>query len=192
MKRKAVILHGMPSKEEYFKSAKPSQSNSHWLPWLQQQLIVNGVLAQTPELPEPYLPVYEVWCKVFEQFIIDKDTMLVGHSCGAGFLMRWLSENRVEVDKVILVAPWMDTEKELQNNFFDFEIDKDLSNRTKRIGVFVSSDDEKSVLDSVDIISKHLPQSEVTSFKGRGHFTFGDMKTEKFPELLNFLINTEN
>ncbi|MCF7843844.1 alpha/beta hydrolase [Candidatus Gracilibacteria bacterium] len=186
--KSAIILHGMPSKEEYFNCDRSSQSNSHWLPWLQQQLIVNGVLTQTPELPEPYLPVYEEWCKVFEQFTIDEDTTLVGHSCGAGFLLRWLSENKIEVGKVVLVAPWFDPVKEIQNNFFDFEIDRDILQRVEVMSIFVSSDDEKTVLDSVEIITKQLPQVEVKRFEGKGHFTFGDMKTEKFPELLEYIL----
>ena len=187
----AIILHGMPDKESYFNADRPAQSNSHWLPWLQQQLIVNGILAQTPEMPEPYLPVYENWKKVFEQFSVDKDTILIGHSCGAGFLLRWLSENKTEVGKVALVAPWIDPEKHLQNGFFNFEIDKDLLQRVKEISIFVSSDDEKTVLDSVEIITKHLPEIKVDWSNDKGHFTFGDMKTEEFPELLDFLLKTE-
>lgn len=46
----------MPSKEEYFNSDSPAQSNKHWLPWLQRQLQLNGILAQTPEMPESYAP----------------------------------------------------------------------------------------------------------------------------------------
>ena len=101
----AVILHGKPSKEGYFDMTRQSQSNSHWLPWLKQQLIVNGILAQTPELPEPYDPDYKKWKAVFEQFKIDGETILVGHSRGGGFLVRWLSEHKIKVGKVALVAP---------------------------------------------------------------------------------------
>lgn len=186
--KSAIILHGRPSKEEYFNSDGSSPSNSHWLPWLQQQLIINGVLTQTPEMPNAYLPVYEDWCKIFEQFKIDKDTILVGHSCGAGFLLRWLSENKISVGKVVLVAPWIDPTKKLQNDFFNFEIDKDLLHRVKEFCIFISKDDEKSIIDSVEIITKNLPHVEVKWFEDKGHFTLGDMKTEKFPELLDFIL----
>ncbi len=82
----AIIIHGMPDKENYFDSKADSQSNCHWLPWLQQQLNINGILSQTPEMPEPYNPDYEKWRGVLEQFKINEDTILVGHSCGAGFI----------------------------------------------------------------------------------------------------------
>ena len=185
----AIILHGMPFEEEYYNSEISSPSNTHWLSWLQQQLIVNKILAQTPEFPEPYKPVYEKWCEVFEQFKVDKDTILVGHSCGAGFLLRWLSENKINVGKVVLVAPWIDPEKELQTNFFDFEIDKELLSRVESLCVFVSSDDYKVILDSVKIITEQLPQIAVKNFEGKGHFTLGEMKTEKFPELIEYILS---
>ena len=81
----AIILHGKPSKEEYLDTKSASPSNAHWLPWLQRQLLLYGILAQTPELPEPYEPNYKKWSAMFQQFTIEADTMLVDHSCGAGF-----------------------------------------------------------------------------------------------------------
>lgn len=187
--KSAIILHGMPSKEEYLDASFPSPSNQHWIPWIQKHLLINGYIVQTPELPEPYLPVYEEWKKVFQQFNLNEDTTLVGHSCGAGFLIRWLSENKIKVGKVALVAPWIDPNKdELPNGFFNFTIDKDLVSRTEGTCVFVSSDDEKMILKSVKIISNELPQAELNNFDNKGHFTFGDMKTEKFPELLDYLL----
>lgn len=110
----AIILHGMPDKEEYFDSKASSSSNSQWYPWLQQQLIINNISTQTPEMPDAYEPDYDKWLNVFNQFKIDQNTVLIGHSCGAGFLIRWLSENNIQVGKVILVAPWMDAEDEFK------------------------------------------------------------------------------
>lgn len=187
--RKAIILHGMPSKEQYLKVKGNAQSNSHWLPWLQQQLLLNGILAQTPEMPEPYAPVYEAWRKTFEQFDIDEKTDLVGHSCGAGFLVRWLSENKVKVGKVALVAPWLDPNKQLQSKFFEFELDKDFAARTSGVHQFVSTDDEKEMLTSVDML-RNLSDIKTHTFADQGHFTYGDMKTEEFPELLETLLST--
>src|ERR1700741_4554197 len=105
--RTAIILHGMPDRKEYFDPESSAQSNKHWLPWLQRQLIVNDILAQTPELPEPYAPNYAKWCSVFDQFTVDEETMLIGHSCGAGFIVRWLTDNKKKVGKVALVAPFL-------------------------------------------------------------------------------------
>src|SRR3989344_7761208 len=149
----AIIVHGMPSKEGYLNpSRQDSQSNSHWFPWIQQKLLLSGILAQTPEFPKPYEPVYEDWRAVFEKFEVNEDTVLVGHSCGAGFLTRWLSENKINVGKVALVAPWLDPAHELSTGFFDFEIDAEVPKRSKGMGIFISSDDDPEMLVSVETL----------------------------------------
>jgi hypothetical protein len=185
----AIILHGMPSKEEYFNEESPAQSNKHWLPWIQKQLILKGILAQTIELPEPYEPIYKKWSSVFEQFNIDEDTILIGHSCGAGFLIRWLSENKIKVGKVALIAPFLDpNHNEVKSDFFSFEIDKTLASRTNGLAIFYSTDDNEEILTSVNQIKNFIPKSQIKEFADRGHFTFGDMKTDRFPELIKWLV----
>lgn len=180
----------MPSKEEYLNPRREdSQSNSHWFPWIQQQLILNGVLAQVLEFPKPYEPVYEDWKSVFERFDVDKDTMLIGHSCGAGFLTRWLSENKVTVGKVALIAPWLDPGHELSTGFFDFEIDTEIPERTGGMNIFISRDDEPVIQASVGTLKNKWPEVKVSEFEGKGHFTLGDMGTREFPELKEFLVD---
>ncbi len=185
----AIILHGKPSKEGYFNPRRESQSNSHWLPWLQCHLILNGILAQTPELPEPYKPDYKKWSAVLGQFKIDRNTILVGHSRGAGFLIRWLSENKKRVGRVALVAPslYPRTHGDSGDPFFNFNIDSKLVKRTGGITIFYSTDDMKHILETIEMLHKKLPGAKFKKFTNKGHFTFGAMKTEKFPELLREL-----
>jgi hypothetical protein len=183
--KNAVIIHGTCDEKEYFSEKYPSLSNSHWLPWLQKQLLINGIFTQTPEILDAYKPVYEKWKKGIECFDINKETILIGHSCGGGFLVRWLSENKINIKKLILVAPWLDPEREKTADFFNFKINKNLSQRIEEIHLFVSSDDDKDILESVEIIEDSISQINMHKFTDYGHFTFNDMKTEEFPELLN-------
>ncbi len=185
----AIILHGMPSKEGYFNSDRGAQSNEHWLPWIQRQLLLDGVLAQAVELPEPYEPIYEKWVKTFEQFDVDEETILIGHSCGAGFLVRWLSENKIKVGKVVLVAPYLGLDDRVKSDFFDFEIDSKISERTNGLIIFSSDNDDEDILESVDKLKNKLENVEIMELENRGHFTLGDMKTVEFPELRDVLIN---
>jgi hypothetical protein len=181
----AIILHGKPSYEEYSDPRIPSPSNNHWLPWLQKQLLLKGFLAQTPELPAPYAPVYEGWRLAFEQFRIDEDTALIGHSCGAGFLLRWLSENKITVGKVALVAPFLDPNRnKVAKDFFLFQWDRHLAARAGGINVFFSSDDGPDILNSVASVKASIDGIEFTPFTDRGHFIL----TETFPELLRWLL----
>lgn len=182
----AIILHGMPSKEEYFNAASQAQSNKHWLPWLQRQLILCGVLAQTPEMPEPYEPDYEKWREVFEQFPINENTILVGHSCGGGFLVRWLSENKRKVGRVVLVAPWIDPNGKFASKMFaNLEIDKNLAERTAGITEFISTDDDAEEQQTLEILKSKIKGLQVKTFTDRGHFT--GQNNLQIPELLEVL-----
>ena len=186
----AIILHGKPSKEGYYKPEREAESNSHWLPWIQHELLLVDCLAQTPEFPEPYNPNYEEWKKVVERFDIDEDTILIGHSRGSAFLIRYLSENKIKVGKVALVAPSLIMDnKDIENNFFDFEIDKDFPNRTDGVKIFYSTDDRGSVDETVALLKEKLNGVEFMEFTDRGHFIFRDMNTVEFPELKEFLIS---
>ena len=184
--KNAIILHGMPSKEEYFDLNISSPSNSHWLPRIQKQLLVKGYNAQTPELPNPFEPEYVSWKKIFELFPVTSETILIGHSCGAGFLVRWLSENKIRFGKVILVAPWIDLNKELANGFFEFEIDSEMANRSESMHVIFSNDDDDEIISSVEKL-KEIKNMQVHEFEKMGHFTSGSMGTNEFPALLDII-----
>lgn len=154
---------------------------------------MGGVLAQALEMPEPYTPDYQKWCEIFERMPINEDTMLVGHSCGGGFLVRWLSENKVRVGKVALVAPWtdpMEDEKFANNMFADFKLDPTFHERTAATRVFISKERHPDVEVTVDMLKKEIPDLDVQFVPDLGHFTMGDMKTEEFPELRDYLLNS--
>lgn len=182
--KRAVILHGMPEEHEY----QGNESEMHWIPWLKEQLEKRGVEVFTPELPKPYEPVYEDWLQTFQQFLIDEETVLVGHSCGGGFLVRYLSESDVSVGKVVLVAPWLDPTRQLKSDFFDFTLDPELVKKTKGMTVFISLDDGQDVLSSVETLTQSITGITLKQFANKGHFTFGDMGQREFPELLQIIL----
>ena len=142
--KNAILLHGSCESEDYYSDTYPSSSNSHWFPWLQKQLLIRVILTVTSQMYKSYSPKNDLWKEQFEDNKINEDTILVGHSCGGGFLIRWLSENKnIKVGIVILVAPWLDPNNRKQNNFFDFEIDSNLVFRTKKFLIFNSDNDKE-------------------------------------------------
>lgn len=189
--QRAVILHGMPSREGYYSQERDAQSNSHWLPWLQHELLLRDILAQTPELPTPYAPEYEQWRQEFERQAVDGDTLLVGHSCGAGFLVRWLSESDIKVKQLVLVAPWLDPRQE-SGNLFNFIIDSDLEKKTRAgIDIVYSTNDGEEMQETLTILKERLPHVRYHEFIDYGHFCFKDMNTREFPELLTICLQPE-
>jgi len=188
--KNAIIIHGKPSKEIYYSDKYPASSNFAWIPWLQKQLIIRDIKTDTPEMPHSYQPEYGVWKKEIERFDISTNTILIGHSAGAGFIIRWLSENKdAKVDKVILVAPSIDPDKKSETGFCDFDIDRGLINRVNKIVIITSDNDSEHINRSVDILKLEIPEVDVITLKGMGHFIPSDMKTDEFPELLEQVLN---
>lgn len=144
-------------------------------------------------MPHPYDPNYEEYCEVLNQMSINNETILVGHSCGAGFLIRYFSEYiELKPKKIVLVAPWLDLEGYLEGinpntNFFDFNIDKELSQRI-HIDLVYSTDDDKEILDSVDKIKHELNPIQEHVFSDKGHFTEPDLGSKEFPELVEIIL----
>jgi uncharacterized protein len=187
--KNAIIIHGMPSKEEYYSPEYPSASNFHWLPWLQKQLIIRNIKADTPEMPFAYEPDYVIWKSEFERFDITPETILVGHSCGGGFIVRWLSEQtNIRVGKVVLVAPWLDTAHELSTGFFNFIIDPTLVSHTSGLTMFHSDDDDQDIISSVEVLGRELKGAVQVPFSGYGHFISEDLRVHGFPELLEEVL----
>lgn len=184
-----VIVHGVNDTKEEATSPKwESENIRHWKPWLKRELEKRGISVSNELYPQDWDPKYEEWKKVFERNEINENTILIGHSAGGGFLVRWLGETEKKVKKLILVAPavvhgeWIHPEDLLK-----FKINPKVKNLAEEIVIFVSDDDSRSILESVEIISKVL-QIKPIKFKGKGHFTFGDMGSYEFPELLEEIL----
>lgn len=189
----ALILHGKPRKQTYYNSKEASSSNSIWIPWLQQQLLINNIHTQAPEMPQAWRPDYRLWSAEFNRYDISPETTLIAHSCGAGFITQWLSENKnIHVGDVFLIAPWLgekgtDSDPEHDNvlgGFFEFEIDPAISKRAKSITVFHSDNDFESVKSAVNRIISQVPNIDAREFHNYGHFRSRDLGSDEFPELL--------
>lgn len=187
--KNAILMHGRPDKEEWDDPDFPSCSNYAWLPWLQKQLIVKGIAAHTPEVPEAWKPAYPLWQKEFERYELTPETLLVGHSCGGGFIVRWLSEHKdVSVGKVVLVAPSLGLDWE-DKSFFDFEIAPGLAARTKELVIFVSDDDRPGIQQAVKVLQSTIKGVRIRQFSGYGHFTHDTQVAVRFPELAEELLS---
>jgi uncharacterized protein len=180
--KQTILIHGAPEEKEFYDTHTPSPSNSHWFPWLKKELCLRNELCQALEYPHPFDPSYQAWLSVFEQHAIDQETVLIGHSCGGGFLLRYLSEHPdIQARKVFLIAPWLDPAKTFTEDFFDFTLDADLAMRNE-IHIFFSADDEESVLQSLVTIREHIPTAAYHAYVDKGHFT-----DPVFPELLELI-----
>jgi leucyl-tRNA synthetase len=185
---KVVILHGCPdSKEKHLDNASRTY-DKHWIPWTKKELEKFGADVITPIMPEPWKPSYEAWKKEIEKINIDENSILIGHSCGTAFWVRYLGETKKSVKALIMVAPWKEAPNENKRSFYDFEIDPSIKNRIGHIYIFTSNDEYKSGKESARLYSEKI-DAKVVELKNHGHYTFGDMGTAHFPELLNLILS---
>ncbi len=184
--KKCIIVHGCPS------SSQDLNYNKHWMPWIKNQLIARGMEVFTPLMPEPWQPDYEKFKRVFKGYQVDSETILVGHSCGCAFLVRWLGETKLSIPKLILVAPWKvpDKDDEFRRKFYTYFIDPTIKERVKEIVMFTSDNEEPAGKKSLEIYHQAL-DGKIVNLPNHGHYTLKDMGTEEFPELLEEVLKEE-
>jgi predicted alpha/beta hydrolase family esterase len=138
-------------------------------------------------MPVPWIPNYEEWKKTIESYPITENSLLVGHSCGAAFLVRWLLETNRKVKKLILVAPAYVPEKiDNRKSLYDFEIPPDGSRIADEIVIFISNDREH-IMKSFELYKASL-KARIVNLENKGHFLIFTMGTNEFPELLEEIL----
>ncbi|HIE5766529.1 TPA: RBBP9/YdeN family alpha/beta hydrolase [Proteus mirabilis] len=164
--KRVVIVHGY--------TASPKDN---WFPWLKEELESLGYDVSIPMMPEPNHPNPNEWQQRLtdENIILDKDTILVGHSLGCITLLRFLSERASENIKIggyILVAGFNREQKTLP------ELNSHIYNKLNYIKLVKLSDKRVSLISSNDWVvspdsSKHLAselQTQIVIENDAGHF----------------------
>lgn len=183
-----IIIHGCPNNPEQDLEPK-ARYYHHWIPWVKRELTKKGIKTEAPLMPAPWHPNYEAFKKEFEKYIVTNNTILIGHSCGCAFLVRWLGEIKQRIYKLILVAPWKINDKhdKWRKLFYGYPIDKTIKERVKDIIMFTADNEMEDGKKSLSIFHKALG-GEIKELKGMGHFCFEDMGTDEFPQLLEEVI----
>jgi predicted alpha/beta hydrolase family esterase len=191
--KNVIIVHGRPGKREYYarKILRKPNSRAHWIDWLIKELKARGLEVAAPEIPKSYDPKWDVWVKYVEKYEVGPATTLIGHSTGAGFWIRYLSERKdLRVGKVILVAPWLgyDYGAPPTDFFKGYKIDPEIAKRIKELIIFYSDNDMDAIKKSVAELKSTLKGAKYREFHNYGHSTLAQMRTNKFPELLEEVL----
>ena len=184
---RCVLVHGCPDTEE--RSVEPTY-DEHWMPRIKQELASRHIAVDAPRMPRPWRPDYAAFKEEFEKAGITEDTILIGHSCGCAFLVRWLGDTKRPVRKLILVAPWkIPSGDRARQAFYSYQIDRTIRARVGEIVIFTSDDEEEDGKRSAHIFHDALG-GRVIELPSHGHYTFGDMGTNEFPELLDEILKS--
>lgn len=187
--KNCVIIHGCPSNKEKAMSPATRTYDKHWIPWTKDRLNSMGIKTETPLMPDPWEPVYEKFKTEFEKYEVDNETVLIGHSCGCTFLVRWLGESKKKIHKLILVAPWKIAEgsPKFEMDFYKFPIDESIKDRVDQITIFTSNNEEEDGKKGSEMFHDAL-DGNVISLPSHGHYVLDKMGTEEFPELIKEVI----
>jgi uncharacterized protein len=143
-----------------------------------------------PAMPNKQNADYQAWSIWFEKVIpfLRDDVVLVGHSMGGGFLLRYLSENKLPiiVSQLHLVATVLDDVDCPGVGEFGVDIVtwSGFVSCIHEVHIWHSSDDQYVPLHHSERLAQKYPRAITRYFTDRGHFLLPE-----FPELLAIIKN---
>jgi predicted alpha/beta hydrolase family esterase len=196
MKQQVFVIHGgnaFDTYEEYFsylQSKEVSLEKLQAKDWkmLLQDKLGDAYEAFLPKMPNSQNAVYKEWCIWFEKFLLllNDGVILVGHSLGAVFLAKYLSEHAVnkKIKATLLVAPPFG--RDLGEPLPQFSITEPLTKFKEQGGkivIFHSKDDPVVDFSELAHYQEQLPAAHIHIFEDRGHFNMED-----FPEMVEEIM----
>ncbi len=178
-----IILHGTGG-----------NPNGNWFPWLKQKLEQKGYNVYIPEFPTPENQSVKSWCDALDKQapIFGKDTILIGHSCGATYLLHILEVLKEPIKQSIFVSGFLDKLgnpefDELNKSFVehDFSWEKIKKNAGK-INIFHGEEDPYVPISSAKKLAYHLEKG-ITLIKNGGHLNISS-GYDKFEKLLEVVL----
>jgi len=138
-----------------------------------------------PKMPNPSNAKYNEWKIIFNKIskLLEKNVILIGHSLGAIFLIKYLSENKFpkKILATLLISPPYDDDG-MEESLGDFILPKSLNklnNQGGKIFIYQSKDDPVVPYSHLEKYKKALPNAIIREFKNREHFN-----QPKFSELI--------
>lgn len=185
--KNCIIIHGGPLTDVL---EEPHKLHTlYWQPWTKAALEKHDIPTFLPAMPHPWNPKYKEWKEVIEKLPVTAESVLIGHSRGVAFLLRWLGETKHRVDKIIMIAPNLRSEsaEPTLQDFYTFDIDQTVQNRVRELIIFTSENDDSENMESAQLLANEL-NCRVVNLPTYGHFITEEMGTDEFPELVDEVI----
>jgi len=186
--KNAIIFHG-----------GGNDSKGNWFPWLKRELEERGYKVWTPDLPDSEHPHQKRWLRTVlnKKWDYTEDTVLIGHSAGATFILRLLEAfpKSIKIHKALLVAGYanLGSKPEFyhykEGNLLDpFDWQK-IKQSCKKFYFFGSDNDPYDCgIDQGRILHAQLG-GELILMRGEGHFNLEKgSQYKQFPELLEKIL----
>lgn len=166
---------------EYLRTVPLELQGSHksWRDW------IIWALSETHELITPLMPAkqnaeYEAWKIWFERhlpFLTDKSPIVIGHSLGTSFLLKWLTENKFpkKIQQLHLVASYVGDEnptglERIATFGFDLTQLPNVMQSVTELHLWHSTDDPVVPYSNTEKVAAAIPEAIVHTFSDRKHF----------------------
>lgn len=195
--KQVLVIHGggtFETYEEYIVFLKTKEVTLERLLRKDWKNSLQGDLGDTyqviaPQMPNSQNARYLEWKIRFERIIplLNDTIILIGHSLGAIFLIKYLSENTLSknIEALFLIAaPYKDEPGE---SLVDFNTNYDftqLLNQSKKIVLYHSKDDPVVPYVHAEFYHEKMPTAILRTFENRQHFN-----QPQFPELIEDIKN---
>ncbi len=167
----------------------------NWFPWIKEKVQETGLKIDIPVLPTPEGHNLKNWLVVANTLDINEDTILIGHSCGATFLLHLLEKKRIK--EAIFVSCFTEEinipEYDKLNASFIKDSDWDwntIKRNSGKITIYHGSDDPYVPIDQAKDLHEQIGGG-LEVIEGGGHLNSENGYT-KFPELWNHLKHKLN
>jgi predicted alpha/beta hydrolase family esterase len=193
-----IVIHGGTTFEEYEKYLESLSTKTlnidrfvykpMWKELLQDNL-GDEFQVLTPSMPNKSNARYSEWKIWFEHVssLFNDNCILIGHSLGAIFLAKYLSENDLGIKikaTILIAAPYDDDSEEDLGDFKIESLTETLTEQAGRLVFFNGLDDPVISHHDLEQYQKQLPSAEFIIQSAPDHF----MRVE-FPELVSLLKN---
>lgn len=162
----------------------------NWYPYLKEVAKKLGYEVHIPQLKDKDNPTLDSWTtSIQDEFVIDEETSIVGHSLGAVLALKLLQNSSIKIDRLLLVSGWdfWDLTPE-HKTFFDVPVDheKVIVNST-RISVVHSTNDPYITVYQAEEMSKRL-KADFHKVENGGHLQATD-GFSTFPLLVDLICS---
>ena len=196
MKKQILVIHGGGSfvgiprgrLVEELKARKVElnrlRRTHDWKATLQEKL-GEGYDVLFPRMPNPDDPRFKEWRAWFDNIlsVLDRDLILVGHSLGGLFLLKYFSEQETakHIAGLFAVAPpYVTLEEKWGNSGFSLPEDFSKLGQIRKVFLYASNDDTVVSYEDGERFAQKIPHASYTLLENRGHFADGN-----FPEIID-------
>ena len=183
--KNAFIIHGFNGDTTYT-----------FGPWLKEELEKRAYNVIMPEFPIRSLATYTGWSKILDNYkdLFNEETIVVCHSIGNPFIIRYLSSNKLKAKLYVSVAGFcklfrIPDREDLNKAFIDFKVSKGnidycKLNIKKRFSLY-SETDRVVPFDILEDFVKELNSTPVF-ISGAGHMGNKE-NTTKLPQITDII-----